>query len=427
MDSRFLGWTILFFILVPAVAALIWSTVAGTPDGTESPIFFALAPAATSESPDASRDYPPGTRLFRWDRPGAADPVEALPGWTLFSPPAVSYDGKRVLLAARAAESRPIQIWELEVGASTPRRITRYPADCAAPRYLPDARIVFSGSLAGSLGESSIRPLFTCLADGSGLQRITFGKARDRVCDILPDGRILFQRTLLKRPSGLPALRLMTVNPDGTGLAGYAPPSPSPSAGRSGPRLASALPEATGESPLYALDGNGRSWKRLHWEEGFHALDPVEAVPRKLPAVATSVVNAKKRTGWLLCLNASVTRSGEGTGEGRPEKVRVREASTGRVLGESPIQEDGSFFLQVPADRLLGLETVDREGEPILRLQSGLWVRPNEHRGCIGCHEPRSWVPENRFPQALLRPPVKIGTALSPGEAGAVVEGQPDE
>ncbi|MEK7798670.1 MAG: hypothetical protein AAB297_02480, partial [Acidobacteriota bacterium] len=81
----------------------------------------------------------------------------------------------------------------------------------------------------------------------------------------------------------------------------------------------------------------------------------------------------------------------------------------------APVLPDGSFFVEVPADTPLRLTLLHRDGRPLAALASGIWVRPNENRGCIGCHEERDRAPENRQPLAVLRPAV----GLAFGAAGA--------
>ena len=67
----------------------------------------------------------------------------------------------------------------------------------------------------------------------------------------------------------------------------------------------------------------------------------------------------------------------------------------------SPVYPDGSFFLTVPADTPLRLDLIGEQNEVLAALTSGLWVRPNENRGCIGCHEDPQIAPENRLPLAV--------------------------
>jgi hypothetical protein len=37
-----------------------------------------------------------------------------------------------------------------------------------------------------------------------------------------------------------------------------------------------------------------------------------------------------------------------------------------------------------------------------------MWLRPNERRGCVGCHEDPELVPANRVPLAVKKNPVGV-------------------
>jgi hypothetical protein len=87
-----------------------------------------------------------------------------------------------------------------------------------------------------------------------------------------------------------------------------------------------------------------------------------------------------------------------------------------RVLGTVPLAPDGSVFGHVPADTPLLVEVLDAEGTVVEASRSPFWVRPNETRGCIGCHEPRDRAPPNVRPAAVLADPVSF---LDDGEAGS--------
>jgi hypothetical protein len=78
-----------------------------------------------------------------------------------------------------------------------------------------------------------------------------------------------------------------------------------------------------------------------------------------------------------------------------------------RVLGEAPIESDGSFNIEVPADTPILLQTLDERGLS-LGTCGWIWVKPRETRGCIGCHEDPELIPENDFVFALRRLPTKI-------------------
>ena len=60
-----------------------------------------------------------------------------------------------------------------------------------------------------------------------------------------------------------------------------------------------------------------------------------------------------------------------------------------QILGYAPIEPDGSFKLQVPADVPLALQVIDAKGRGIQTHTNWIQVRPGERRTCDGCHSPR--------------------------------------
>jgi Hydrazine synthase alpha subunit middle domain len=112
-------------------------------------------------------------------------------------------------------------------------------------------------------------------------------------------------------------------------------------------------------------------------------------------------VDERKSTGTLLCLNVRNSRN-TAVAEAKPSTIRTVRvlAVDGQLLGEDSVEADGSFFVEVPADQPLRLELRGPEGV-VAADHSGLWVRPNENRGCIGCHEDPEVAPENRVVQAV--------------------------
>lgn len=79
-----------------------------------------------------------------------------------------------------------------------------------------------------------------------------------------------------------------------------------------------------------------------------------------------------------------------------------------RILGEVPPAEDGSVYLKVPADRPLRLQLVGQDGFVTVNERAWFWVRPNERRVCIGCHENRELAPSNAVPLAVRREPTDL-------------------
>jgi Tol biopolymer transport system component len=78
-----------------------------------------------------------------------------------------------------------------------------------------------------------------------------------------------------------------------------------------------------------------------------------------------------------------------------------------RFLGEVPVEDDGSFNVEVPADIPIELQLLDEHGMA-LRSCGWIWVKNNEPRGCIGCHEDQELTPENRMVDAVKKPSISL-------------------
>ena len=146
-------------------------------------------------------------------------------------------------------------------------------------------------------------------------------------------------------------------------------------------------------------------------------------MPRPQPDGRSSIVNEKYPTGKLYCLNAYLTDSPGQSAirpgtikqvrviEGVPEPVdadSVRSPVAGRrLLGVVPVEADGSFQVELPADVPVQLQTLDEYGMA-LKSCGWIWAKNREPRGCIGCHEDPELTPENRFVLAVRKPAVVL-------------------
>ncbi|MBN2450430.1 MAG: HEAT repeat domain-containing protein [Lentisphaeria bacterium] len=143
--------------------------------------------------------------------------------------------------------------------------------------------------------------------------------------------------------------------------------------------------------------------------------------PRALPdLVGPEAAAAVAPTGYLYCQNVRNTRH-RAADAGRIRAIRVYEGrpfslvptstiyahigTEGRELGTVPLAADGSFYVEVPADRALALQAVDAEGRGIINEMSWIYVRPGERRACIGCHAgTQSAPPAGTILAAAARP-----------------------
>ena len=96
-------------------------------------------------------------------------------------------------------------------------------------------------------------------------------------------------------------------------------------------------------------------------------------------------------------------------GISRPLKAyKIQVAGRDSSLGVVQVEKDGSVYLKVIADTPFQIRTIDEKGNVLSGPCGWIWLRPNERRGCVGCHEDHEMVPENKVPLAVRNPPVNI-------------------
>lgn len=80
-----------------------------------------------------------------------------------------------------------------------------------------------------------------------------------------------------------------------------------------------------------------------------------------------------------------------------------------RILGDAPVEPDGSAYFEVPPDRFVFFQLLDEQGKMVQSMRSGTTVQPGERTGCVGCHENRrTSVLTGSMPLAMRRPPSKL-------------------
>ena len=85
-------------------------------------------------------------------------------------------------------------------------------------------------------------------------------------------------------------------------------------------------------------------------------------------------------------------------------------AGAAATAGTDPVAGDGSFYVEVPADRPIRMELVDAAGARLRAEERWFWMRPSEQRICVGCHAGPERAPENKVPEILnqILTPVKM-------------------
>ena len=407
--------------------------------------------------------YIPQSRIVLTD-PGKSGNSSKVLTYNFFSAcsPQISYDSKNLLFAAQQKQNDPWQIWEMNLTNSKIRQVTSSHENCIDPDYLPDGSIIFSRLNVNDTLKAE-HTLYTCNPDGSKLTRITFNPHTYFASTVLRDGRVLSltrqvfpdtggQSFVALRPDGTKA-ELFYEGTDGSTLANRARETadgkivfiesdkksqnsrniisisynrplhtrenltseikgdfnnvfPLPS----GTMLVSYRPTETDRFALYEFD----PVKKVLGKSVFSSADydVLEAVqvrkidrPKKLP----SEIDMGVKTGLLLCQDLSVSDlKSAGIASSHSKAYQIEVIGIDSSLGVVQVEKDGSFYLKVMADKPFKFRTLDDKGNVLGKSCDWIWIRPNERRGCVGCHEDHEMVPENRVPLAVKNLPVNI-------------------
>lgn len=82
-----------------------------------------------------------------------------------------------------------------------------------------------------------------------------------------------------------------------------------------------------------------------------------------------------------------------------------------QILGDVPVEEDGSVNFEVPAGKFVFFQLLDKDKKMVQSMRSGTMLMPGEVNGCIGCHEDRLSAPSMaKLPVALRKKPVELTT-----------------
>jgi hypothetical protein len=379
--------------------------------------------------------------------------------------PAISYDAKTMLFAGQRKEGDFWQIWEMDLKNSHLRQVISSEDNCVDPVYLPNNRLAFSRILAYDSLKAG-NTLYTGNLDGSNVQRITFNPNAYLASNDLHDGRILtisrqlYPETenplwMVLRPDGTKA-DLFYKGAENTVLYSRAWESPdgkivfaesdSGSTERgnliaisytrplhsrvnltsgiegdfraavprsSGKYLVTYRKSAADRYALYEFDpGKKAPGKAIYASPDYDVLEVVVVEERTPPKKLPSEVDMGVKTGLLLCQDINILDPAFNT-------ASIKKAGTIEVLGlnsslgKVTVEKDGSFYLKVMADTPFRIQTLDENGKVISSPCSWIWLRPNERRGCIGCHEDHELAPENNVPLSVRKEPVIIPVHIS--------------
>lgn len=338
------------------------------------------------------------------------------------------------------------QIFTCHSDGTNVRRITFNPYGTTGPQIIDDGRLIYTSGLAplSDKGKTTNPACTMCMfPDGADMQ--LFAPARSpRVslgehCEIGAHRIACVQRS---NESSVAAPDLLAItpicrslHPDKRATATTAPLVSllSPAAWPDGQIVVSGRTQDQQTWAIYLLSADGASPPRLLYDAPeWHDITARPLVKRRTPHGRSSVVKDTTAAGRLYGIDIylSDTQAAKTITRGDAKRLRIIQAiapgatTTGTpstamqtremVIGDAPIESDGSFSLVVPAAVPLRLETLDADGKTLQAMRNWLWVMPNESRGCVGCHADPELSPPNRHPIALWKEPHCIGGAVPP-------------
>ena len=134
----------------------------------------------------------------------------------------VSYDATQILFSWRKGQL--YQVYRVNADGSGLTQLTEDPSHNFNACWLPDGGIVFLSTRRPQAAYCFFTPvgtLYRMEADGSNQRRISANYLNDFTPSVMNNGRIIYGRwEYVDRPA-IPIQSLWTINPDGTGLAGF--------------------------------------------------------------------------------------------------------------------------------------------------------------------------------------------------------------
>lgn len=341
------------------------------------------------------------------------------------------------------------------------------------PKVLDDGRVIYTRWEYNDRGHIYVQPLFQMNPDGTG-QTEYYGNnsifptallhsraipGTDRVVSIA-GGHHAYQHGALvvvdrasgsQRNEGIALVAPGRPKPDDVKVDAYAQDGSlfaHPFALDDANLLVSYLPEGSRDhkyDPPFGI-----YWFNFDGERELLAFDPAiscdQAAPltsRDVPTTRPSQVDLSKKTGRFYVQDVYEGPGLKGIARGTVKKLRVvellyRPFSVGwnwnwgevgdslvsgpcsigngswdakRVLGEVPVEEDGSAFFEVPAMTPVYFQLIDGNGDVVQTMRSWSTLQPGETFACVGCHEPKGATVGNAVDGAPTSIALRKGSA----------------
>ncbi|MDR3061141.1 MAG: SUMF1/EgtB/PvdO family nonheme iron enzyme, partial [Dysgonamonadaceae bacterium] len=163
-------------------------------------------------------------------------------------------------------------------------------------------------------------------------------------------------------------------------------------------------------------------------EEGEGYIHGIPLIKSQVPPVIPSKINENKKEATVFIQDIYEGEGLPGVPKGTVKALRVfayeyaynrsqsdhvaQGVQSGwdikRLLGEVPVEEDGSVMFNIPANTPISLQPLDKEGSAIQWMRSWLTGMPGEVVSCVGCHEDQNQIPKPKRAMASLKPAKNI-------------------
>ncbi|MDP6554564.1 MAG: HEAT repeat domain-containing protein [Pirellulaceae bacterium] len=179
---------------------------------------------------------------------------------------------------------------------------------------------------------------------------------------------------------------------------------------------------------LYMLDPTTKKLELFYNDPATADFEPRPILARPRPPTLPTKTRAHAYSGHFVCSSVVATQEKEVQQRGR--LVRLIEGvpvvgrhsthtnawpvwknhggTFARVLGTTPLAPDGSFYVEVPADRLLHFQVLDSDRQVVGNQLTWIYSRPGETKSCVGCHENPHTTPRTDAPLAAQHLPMNF-------------------
>lgn len=376
--------------------------------------------------------------------------------------PKISYDGNFMLFAAQKNQNDVWQIWEMNLSNLKNRQITSSKENCIDPDYLPGKRLVFSKQTTRNISKiKTEHTLFSCNLDGSNLSQITYNPSTYFASTVLNDGRLVaIGKELI--PEEKDAM-FMIMRPDGTKQELFYQSGTNHNlhskvwemgngkivfieTDLDGNKDITSInynrPLHTRENLTSKIEGdfyaispyqenkvltsyrltkeeryalyefntkNKELGKPIYRDKNYHVLEAISVEKRNRPRKLPSEVDLTVKTALLVCQDINFPYSLPSDSTLPTNKSsRVEILGIDSTMATFKTEKDGSFYIKILANTPFKMQTIDENNNVVKGPSSWLYLRPNERRGCVGCHENKELVPRNTQPFAVRKDPILV-------------------